>query len=66
MLDISELNKMDGADLNSKLSELRRNLFEMNLQKVTTTVEKPHLMKELKKDIARVLTALNGKESNAL
>ena len=63
MLKMSEISKLDSAAINQKVSELRRELFEIRLQKNTTNVEKPHLLTELKRDIARLLTVLNSKES---
>ncbi len=63
MLKISEISKLDSNAINQKVGELRRELFEVRLQKNTTNVEKPHLLTELKRDIARLLTVLNSKES---
>ena len=60
---MSEVNKMDASAINQHVSELRKQLFELNLQKSTTSVEKSHQLKGIKKDIARLLTALNSKES---
>lgn len=64
MLKMSEVNKMDTASINVKVSELRKELFDLKLQKSTTNVEKPHLLKTIKKDIARLLTAANNKAGN--
>lgn len=63
MLKMSELNKLDGNAITQKVSELRKELFNLRLQKNTTNVEKSHVLTILKRDIARLLTALNGKES---
>ena len=64
MLKMSEVKKLDSAAINAKVSELRKELFDMRLQKATTNLEKSHLLKARKRDIARLLTALNSKESN--
>lgn len=63
MLKMSELNKLDGDAIAQKVTELRRELFNLRLQKNTTNVEKSHLLTSLKRDIARLLTVLNTKES---
>lgn len=63
MLKISEINKMDATAIGQRVSELRKELFDLRLQKNTTNLEKPHLLKGLKRDIARLLTVLNSKES---
>ncbi len=61
---MSEVNKMDASAIKGQVSELRKRLFELKLQKATTSVEKSHELKSVRKDIARLLTALNSKESN--
>jgi large subunit ribosomal protein L29 len=64
MLKMSEINKMDTASINAKVNELRKELFDLKLQKSTTNVEKPHLLKTIKKDIARLYTSANNKAGN--
>ena len=64
LLKMSEVNKLDSSAIKQKISEYRKELFELNLQKNTTSVEKPHLLKTLKRDIARLLTVLNTKEAS--
>jgi large subunit ribosomal protein L29 len=63
MLKVSEIKKLDAEAVQQKVTELRRELFNVKLQKNTTSIEKPHLLKEMKRDIARLLTVLNLKES---
>ena len=63
MLKVSELNKLDGEAIVQQVSELRRELFNLRLQKHTTSVEKSHTLIVLKKDIARLLTVKNSKVS---
>ena len=62
MLKMSEVSKMDASAIDQQVSELRKELFDLRLQKTTTSVEKPHQLKGIKKDIAKLLTALNSKE----
>jgi large subunit ribosomal protein L29 len=64
MLKMSEINKLDASAINQRVSELRKELFDLRLQKATTSVEKSHLLTELKRDIARLLTVLKTKASN--
>jgi len=42
--------------LDGKVSDIRRELFNIRMQKTTSGVEKPHRLREAKKDIARLLT----------
>ena len=63
MLKMNEIAKLDSDAITQKIGELRRELFDIRLQKSTSSVEKTHLLKENKRDIARLLTVLNSKES---
>jgi ribosomal protein L29 len=47
MLKMAEIKKLDAA-INAKVVELRKELFDLNLQKATTSVEKSHLLTRLK------------------
>ena len=60
---MSEINKLDGDAIAQKVAEMRKELFNLKLQKNTTSVEKSHLLTTLRRDIARLLTVLNTKES---
>ena len=53
----SEAKELDGASIDSKVSELRRQIFNMRMEKSTSGLEKPHRLKVLKKNIAKLLTA---------
>ena len=55
--EVSDLSK---DELKEKLSTLQRQLMELELKR-KTGVEKPHMFKETKHDIARVKTALSAK-----
>ena len=61
MLKMSELIKMDKKVIEAKINELRTETFELKLKKSTTGLEKPHVMRDVKKDIARLSTVLNMK-----
>ena len=58
-MKMEEIKKLDSKMIDSKVSELRRELFEMRMQQVSAGIEKPHRKKEIKKDIARLLTVRN-------
>ena len=63
MLKNDDIKKMDEQAVERKLSELRLDLFKMKMAKTTSGVEKPHLMKEAKKNIARLLTVKTSRAS---
>ena len=57
----AELRKMNAADLNKKLAELREELFNQRCQQAINQLENPGRMEIVKRDSARVLTVLAEK-----
>jgi large subunit ribosomal protein L29 len=64
MLELSEIKDWSDSQIENKVSELRKELFTYKMQKTTTGLEKTHLLKDLKKDIARLLTVKNKKRES--
>ncbi len=57
VLKIKEITAMSKEDLNSKLSEIRKELIKLNTQGSRgTTLKNPGQIKQIKKTIARILT----------
>ncbi len=52
---------MTTDELSAKERELRQELFNLRMQSRVGQVEKPSRIRDLKKDIARVLTVRNSK-----
>lgn len=65
MMKMSDIQTMEASGIDARISELRRELFDLRLQKHTTSLEKPHLITGIKKDIARCLTVLNAKKKES-
>ncbi len=61
MLKTSEISKLSVKEINEKVVSLKSELFNKKFNKFTTGSDKPHLVKQLKKDIARLLTVKNAK-----
>ena len=59
----AELRKMTSAELEAKLQELKKELFNLRFQHAINQLDNPHQISEVKHDIARVMTVLN--ETNA-
>ena len=57
----SELRDKSAEDLNSELLKLREEQFKLRMAKSTGQLGQTHLLKQTKRDIARVKTALNEK-----
>ena len=58
-LEISELRKLQKQDLLSKVSEQRKEFFDLKFQKKASGIPKPHMISVLKRNIARLMTVMN-------
>ena len=54
----SEIRKMSAAELETKLRELKDELFKLRFQQAINQLDNPMRISAVKKDIARVLTVL--------
>ena len=61
----AEVRKMNTADLEKKLSELKAELFNLRFQHAINQLENPQRLVEVRKDIARVKTILREEELKA-
>ena len=57
-----EVRKMSAAELETKLGELKKDLFQLRLQHATNQLENPVKIAEVKRDIARVKTIIRELE----
>jgi large subunit ribosomal protein L29 len=58
-----EIRDLAPAEISTKLRETRDQLLQLRLRKNTGQVEKPHLLREYRKDIARLETILKQKKA---
>jgi large subunit ribosomal protein L29 len=58
----SQIRELTVEDLLDKERDLCEQLFALRLQKVTGQLEKPSRVREVRKDLARVLTILREKQ----
>ena len=58
----TEIRKMSAAELESKLGDLKKDLFQLRLQHATNQLDNPMRLGAVKKDIARVKTIIREKE----
>jgi large subunit ribosomal protein L29 len=56
-----EIRELAPAEITTKLRETRDQLLQLRLRKNTGQVEKPHLLRTYRKDIARLETILKQK-----
>ena len=62
-MNAKELREMTVEQLNSKLGELKEELFNLRFQLAINQLDRPHKITEVKHDIARVMTVLREKNS---
>lgn len=60
----SEIRAMSVAELETKLADLKKELFNLRFQHATNQLDNPVRIALVKKDIARVKTVLREKEIN--
>jgi large subunit ribosomal protein L29 len=53
---ISEARELSAQELNDQIAALKRELFELRLQKATQRLEKPHLFKQNRHRLAQLMT----------
>ena len=58
-----EIRDLSPDEITTKLRETREQLLQLRLRKNTGQVEKPHLLREYRKDIARLETILQQKKT---
>ena len=58
----NEIRKLSAAELDTKLADLKKDLFQLRLQHATNQLENPIKIAEVKKDIARVKTTIREQQ----
>ena len=61
-MDMPELKAMNKEELMIELLRLRRAQFQLRMQKASGQLGQTHLMKEARRDLARVKTILREKQ----
>lgn len=61
----SEIRELTADDLNTKLSDLKAELFNLRFQLAINQLDNPMRIKAVKKDIARVKTVIRENELQA-
>ena len=60
-----ELRELSSEQLDSKLKELKHELFNLRFQHAINQLDNPHKISEVKHDVARVMTVLREKSAKA-
>ena len=64
-MKINELRKLSTEELNTKISESKRELLDLRLKNATGALDKPSKINELKKEVARMKTIINDRNLEA-
>jgi large subunit ribosomal protein L29 len=60
---VKEIRELSTEQLETKLTELKRELFNLRFQHAINQLDNPHKITEVKRDIARVMTVLHEKNA---
>ena len=61
ILKYADIKDWDGERLDARTAQFRLELFKTRMQKASEGMNKPHVQKVLKKNVARLLTAKRAK-----
>ncbi|MDA3936635.1 MAG: 50S ribosomal protein L29 [Actinomycetota bacterium] len=64
-MKITEIRDMADVELLDKIKDSRAELFNLRFQLATGQLDNPARIKDIKKDIARLLTEMRSRELNA-
>lgn len=59
----SEIRELSVEELEKKLADLKKELFNLRFQHAINQLDNPHKIDGVKKDIARVMTVLHEKNA---
>jgi len=62
---MSKINDLSDTELEKKFRELGKELLDLQIRKQTGQVEKPHLIKSIRRDRAKILTVLTQLKSKS-
>ncbi len=65
-MKINEIKDLTNEELNLKLEELKKELFNLRFQHATNQLDNPRVITEVKRTIARVKTILRERELNQI
>jgi large subunit ribosomal protein L29 len=64
-MKISEIKELTVKELLARRHELRQEVFNLRIQQQSGQLERPHMLTQLRKDLARIETMLTQKQKSA-
>ena len=65
-MKMSEIKELSDSELNKKFRELGEELLQLQVRKQTGQVEKPHLIKSIRRNRAKILTVLSTAKAKSV
>ena len=59
-----DIRKLTTEELNKRMEETKKELFNLKFASATGNLEKPHRIKELRHDVAKIKTVIRERELN--
>ena len=63
-MKVKEFKNLSEDELVTKEKQIKKELFELESQRQMGRIEKPASLRNLRRDIARILTVLNERKTN--
>jgi large subunit ribosomal protein L29 len=64
-MKIAEVKELTIKELESRKREIRHEVFNLRIQQQAGQLEKPHMLRSLRRDAARIETVLTAKKAAA-
>lgn len=64
-MKISEMRELNAEELAQRLDGLKRELFDLRMDRAAGKLDKPHRLHQVRRDAARMVTILKQKEEPA-
>ncbi|MCM1053264.1 MAG: 50S ribosomal protein L29 [Ruminococcus sp.] len=61
-MKIKDLRELSDKELEGKIREAKKELFNLRMKQSVGTLEKPSKIRELRKDVARMMTIIRERE----
>ncbi len=61
-MQATEIRELNDQELQDRIAELREERFRLRLRAATQPLEQPHRLRDLRKDIARMMTVLTERQ----
>ncbi len=61
-MKIKDIRELSTKELEGKITQAKKELFDLRMKQATGNIEKPSKIKELRKDVAKMKTVIRERE----